>query len=148
VGSRCVMYPDGAVPLFHFMQRTVEAAGHTVSVASFEDPRLDAEIVVGFGRSCRLAAAVPGAAGVWLSPDFSDQATAEGLSSSSGPGLVIGSVDDPAWDRSAAARLRQFEILQIPHVDREFEVPGDPVASLRVFERILDRVSALSRRIP
>lgn len=147
VGSSCVMYSDGAGPLFHFVGRMAEALGHAVREASPGESPEGAGIVVGFGAACRLAASVTGA-GVWLSPDFSDAATIEGLFAATGPGLVVGSIEDPGWDRAMAARLRQFEVLQLPRVDRQFEVADDPVATLQVYQRILERVGAVLRRVP
>ncbi len=145
--SRCVMYPGSASPLFHFIGRQLEAAGREVVAAAIGVPPGEASLVVAFGEACRLAAAVPTTPGVWLSPDFGDDVTAEALAASSGPGLVIGSLLDPGWDRAAAARLRQFEILQLPHVDRHFEVIDDPAATLQLYARIIDRVAALVRRL-
>jgi hypothetical protein len=147
VDSRCVMYPGSAAPLFHFIGRQLEAAGREVVVASLGVPPGEATLVVAFGEACRLAAVVPNTPGVWLSPDFGDDTTSEALAASSGPGLVVGSFLDPGWDRAAAARLRQFEILQVPHVDRHFEAIGDPAATLHVYARIIERVSALVRRV-
>lgn len=145
--GRCVMIPTdepAVAPLFHFISRMLGSAGHDVSVSD-DDGALDgAVLAVGFGPACRSAASLPG---VWLSPDFTDEATLLALGSSKGPGLVVGTFVDPGWDRAAAARVRQFEVLQLPHVDRFFEVPGDPVASLHVYERILERVAALVRKI-
>ncbi|MDH4118994.1 MAG: hypothetical protein OEW30_16555, partial [Acidimicrobiia bacterium] len=64
-----------------------------------------------------------------------------------GPGLVVGSLDDPGWDRAAAARLREFEVLTIPGVDQRLEAAGDPVRSLEVAARVLERARALFVRL-
>jgi hypothetical protein len=143
--GRCVLIecevPEMA-PLFHFVGRAAEAAGHEVVPSAVVD---GATIAVGFGMSCRLADRL---GGVWMSPDLTDPGTVAVLSRAAGPGLVIGASGDPGWDPAAAARLRQFEVLQLAHVDRHFEVAGDPIATLGVYARILDRVGALMRRTP
>ena len=141
--GRCVLIecevPEMA-PLFHFVARAAEAAGHEVVSSSVVE---GATLAVGFGTSCHEAARI---GGVWLSPDLTDPDLVSVFSRAVGPGLVIGASGGTGWDSAAAARLRQFEVLQLAHVDRHFEVPGDPVATLGVYARILDRVGALMRK--
>lgn len=144
--GRCVLIECEApevAPLFHFVARVVSAAGHEVVRSRELDGH--AALAVGFGPSCRQAEFVRG---VWLSPDLTDAELVAALSRSAGPGLVVGASADPGWDSAAAARLRQFEVLQLAHVDRHFEVAGDPIATLGVYARILDRVGALVRKTP
>ena len=146
--GKCVVIPteDAAhLPLFHYVVGLIEVAGHEPVVAGVDAAVDGSALVVAFGRGCRRAADAP--LGAWLSPDFGDEDTAAALVGASGPGLIVGSLDDAGWDRAAAARLRQYEVLHLPRVNRFFEIPGDPIGSIDVMRQILDRLSAMIRRV-
>lgn len=133
------------LPLFHYARGLLVQLGHQPEVASDDAALHDVKFVLGFGRACRRAADVD--LGVWLSPDFSDPETATALANAKGPGLVVGSLDDPGWDRAAAARLRQFELFHLNRVNRTLEVADDVIGSIDAMRRILDRTSATIRRL-
>jgi hypothetical protein len=134
-----------SLPLFHYTRRLIEVAGHESVIADVDDPLDDAALVMGFGPACRRAANVR--LGIWLSPDFRDAETAQALEASNGPGLVVGSLEEEGWDRAAAARLRQFEILHLTHVNRFLEVAGNPIGSVDVMRQMLGRTADIVRRI-
>jgi hypothetical protein len=133
------------LPLFHYARELLLQGGHEVVIGEPDVPLHDAGFAMGFGRACRRAADVD--VGVWLSPDFSDPETATALTNAKGPGLVVGSLDDPGWDRAAAARLRQFELFHLNHVDRTLEIPGDVIGSIDAMRRVLDRTAATIGRM-
>lgn len=146
--ARCVLIPTeeaAASPLFHYARELFEERGHETAYAAIDGPLHEADFVLGFGRACRRAADVD--VGAWLSPDFTDDETSEALTNAKGPGLVVGSLQDPLWDRAAAARLRQFELLHLNHVDRTLEIPGDVVGSIEVMRQVLARLGDTVRRL-
>ena len=146
--ARCVLIPTDVaadLPLFHYGSELLRQLGHDVTHGLPGGPLHDANFVLGFGLACRRAADVD--LGVWLSPDFTDVDTVQALTNAKGPGLVVGSLEDPRWDRASAARLRQFEIFQLARVDRTLEIPGDVIGSIDVMRRVLDRTAATARRL-
>ncbi|MDH5521877.1 MAG: hypothetical protein OEZ14_15245 [Acidimicrobiia bacterium] len=140
--GRCLLIPDESnLPLMYYLGRMAEASGYVVELSLAP---ADATVVIGFGEACRFAVAAPG---VWIAPDFRRPEVAAAFAGATGPGLVVGSLDDPGWDRAAAARLREFEVLTIPGVDQRLEAAGDPVRSLEVAARVLERARALFVRL-
>ena len=146
--ARCIVIPTeeaASLPLFHYTRRLIEAAGHDSVVAEVDADLDGADMVMAFGIGCRRAAGI--GLGIWLSPRFDDSETSQALTASKGPGLVVGSLEEDSWDRAAAARLRQFEILHLTRVNRFLEVEDDPIASVEVMRQMLGRAVDIVRRL-
>lgn len=154
-------YPlDG--PLFWYAREELLASGWDVAQAdtAVESPAavFDAlaevangrlRCLVSMGQAARVALdprarCIPG---MWLAPPLVDTSVFSALSDCPGPGLLVGSPSDPSWSVSGASRVRQLEVLQLADADRRLEVPGDPMRSLEMMRRLLDRFRALLAKI-
>jgi hypothetical protein len=129
--------PDDQEP-FEWMrdqaQRALEAAA-------------GAELVVVVGKSLGSAAApmVSGPA-VWLTPLLIRPEVAQAIGSATAPALLVGSPDDPTWDRGVPDNPA-LEALELPGLDHSLQVSGDPLASLDVLRTVTERVSAFFSRL-
>ncbi len=154
-------YPPTA-PLLWFARRVFQAHGWTVvevhdSYGGGEDPsrwaveRLQAareaaqaDRVAVVAKSISSLAAPLAAEhqipGVWLTPLLGNADVAQALQRITAPTLIVGSVDDPSWDRAAAVRLHRADVLQVTGADHALEVPTDPRRSLEILGEVTDRV--------
>lgn len=85
--------------------------------------------------------------GVWLTPLLGRPVVAEALQQATVPTLVVGSVDDPTWDRAAAARLHRADVLQVTGADHLLQVPGDVPRSLEILTQVADRIDRFVTRL-
>lgn len=141
-------YPaDG--PLLWYVRRLGASLGLRVGTSAHDRPLEGRQVVAGHGSASRAApvAADAGLPTILFSPYLDEPEVADALRSAPAPGLVVGSVADPHWDRRTAAQLTQVEVLQVPDADHLLEIPGDPLASIRVLERVMARCEALLRRL-
>ena len=88
-----------------------------------------------------------GIPGVWLTPLLGRSAVAEALQQATVPTLVVGSADDPTWDRAAAARLHRTDVLQVTGADHTLQVPGDVPRSLEILSQVADRIDRFVKRL-
>jgi hypothetical protein len=86
---------------------------------------------------------------VWLTPlvayagvveGFS--VVTEGLASTTRPALLVGSTDDPSWNRAAVPDNPLLQVLELNGLDHSLEAPGDALASLDALSKITEGISA------
>jgi hypothetical protein len=141
-------YPaDG--PLLWYVRRLAESHGLAVHPAPAGGRPTGRPIVVGHGPASTWSAwaAAHDLPVVFFSPYLDIAEVAGSLTALRGPGLAVGAVGDPHWDRVTAARLTSLEVLQLPGADHLLEVPGDPLASIQVITRVVERCRALLERL-
>lgn len=102
------------------------------------------QAVIAYGSGCEAAGGLPG---VYLAPPIADPRVFDSLCSITGPLLVVGTMLDPSWIPSLAAKMRGAEILQIPRANHGLMIAGDLQATLEVVKRIAARVEALVARL-
>ncbi len=85
--------------------------------------------------------------GVWLTPLLDRPPVVEALQRGTAPALVIGSVDDPTWNRAAAARMHRADVFGVTGADHALQVPGDVPRSLEILGQVTDRIDRFVKRL-
>lgn len=141
-------YPiDG--PYLWYLRMLGRSEGLPVTVAGPSPTVTGRPVLVGHGTASRSASVAVelGLPVVYISPRLDEPEVAAALAALRAPGFVAGAISDPHWDRVVAARLNPMEVLQLPTGDDRLEVEEDPLASLEVVVRVIERCRSLLRRL-
>ena len=79
--------------------------------------------------------------GVWLTPLLRLPEIAAAFEGLDAPSLLIGGSADASWD-AAVARRGGHEVLELEGADHSLQIGGDPLASVALLRRVVERVDA------
>jgi hypothetical protein len=91
-------------------------------------------------RAVTMAAEM-GLPGIWLTPLLRDDEIATGFEQLSAPALVVGGTADESWDGELARRAGH-DVLELEGANHALQIEGDPLASIDVLRRVVDRMDA------
>jgi hypothetical protein len=110
-----------------------------------------AEQVVVIGKSlASLLADLANARGlpaVWLTPVLSEPAVPEALAQARRPALLIGGTADPLWNARAIPHNPALEVVELEDLDHSLQSAGDPAASLRALQSVVDSTARFLARL-
>jgi hypothetical protein len=81
------------------------------------------------------------APGIWLTPLLHDAGIAAGFEQLSAPALLVGGTADESWD-GGIARRAGLEVLELEGADHALQIEGDPIASVDLLRRVVERMDA------
>ncbi len=84
------------------------------------------------------------AAAVWLTPTLDEQRLREAITQYGGPSLFVIGTADPHYDAEvvqAMTAATNGEAVVIDGADHGMDIPGNPVASVRAVERVVEALS-------
>jgi hypothetical protein len=79
--------------------------------------------------------------GIWLTPLLYDEEIAAGFERLSAPALLVGGTADESWD-GRLARRAGHEMLELDAANHSLQIEGQPLASLEVLRRVVERMDA------
>ena len=99
------------------------------------------------GSAAAPIAAKRGLPGVWLTPLLVRPKITEAVLSSTAPVLLVGSTADDTWSNDGLSGGDAVEVLEFEGLDHSLEVPGDPIASIKVLRQVTERIGAFFERL-
>lgn len=77
--------------------------------------------------------------GVWLTPLLHIEDIAAGFDRLEAPALLVGGTADESWV-AETARQAGHPLLELEGADHSLQLPGDPLGSIDVLRRVVDRI--------
>ena len=96
------------------------------------------------GHLLTMAAPPPNAGAVWLTPMLAEERLRQQISQYGGPSLFVIGTADPHFDPVALETVQIAtigEAVVVTHADHGMDIPGDPIASVRAVERVVEALS-------
>jgi predicted alpha/beta-hydrolase family hydrolase len=96
------------------------------------------------GHLLTTADPLPNAGAVWLTPLLSNEPLRQQIQQYGGPSLFVIGTADPHFDPVVLEQMQVAtvgEAVVVRNADHGMDIPGDPIASVRALERVVEALS-------
>jgi hypothetical protein len=93
------------------------------------------------GHLLTMADRPPAAGAIWLTPLLSNKRLRQQIQQYGGPSLFVIGTADPEFDPVELEKMQVAtigEAVVVRNADHGMDIPGDPIASVRALERVVE----------